>query len=216
MHCPYCNSPNDPSNRFCASCGKPLHGQASPPSSATNEPAYSPRAILGIQTARLLLSLLGLWLLKAILTGLPFVEELHIPEVDISTPSIISSLIYLVIVIVLVKYASLLSRLWPQAFPGYPQAASVWVAIVYLIVLAMAYNSSKPIFQAVTTDAQLMMIMADRAGRHSPIDQHSGERDCLSIPSGVAYDLSKKHTGYADGVCASGGGSRLTLGGSRE
>jgi hypothetical protein len=158
MNCPHCNTPNDPSSRFCVSCGQSLSGQSPSAPFATNELALSPRAVFGIQTGRLLLSLLGLWLLKAILTGLPFVKELSIPKVSISTPSIISSLICLVIIIVSVKYATLLSRLWPQAFPGYPQAVSVWAAIVYLIVLAAAYNGSKPVLQAVKADAQWMMI----------------------------------------------------------
>lgn len=158
MECPYCGTANDPSSKFCSSCGKPLRGQSPQVSSAADESAYSPRTVVGIQTARLLISLLGLWLLKVVLTGLPFVEELHIPELGVSIPSIISMLIYLVIVIALVSYASFLSRLWPQAFPGYPQAVSVLVAAVYLIVLAVAYNGSKPIIRAITTDPQLMMI----------------------------------------------------------
>jgi hypothetical protein len=158
MNCPHCGTPNDPSSKFCASCGQPLHGQASPPSSATYEPAFSPRAVLGIQTARFLLSLLGLWLLKAILTGLSFVEELQIPEVDVPTPSIIGTLIYLVIIVVLVRYAQLLGKLWTQAFPGYPQVASVGAAVVYLIALTAAYSGSKPIFRALTTDDEVLMI----------------------------------------------------------
>jgi hypothetical protein len=158
MNCPHCDTPNDPSSKFCAGCGRPLHGQAVSPSIAVNDPAFSSRSMLGIQTIRFLLSLLGLWLLKGILTGLPFVEELCIPEVDMSTPAIISLLIYLVIMFVLVNYATVLSRLWPQAFPGYPNLASVGVAVVYLIVLAVAYNGSKPIFRTITTDTQLLMI----------------------------------------------------------
>lgn len=158
MNCPNCGAPNDPSSKFCASCGHPLQGQGSSSSSDSYEPAYSPRAVLGIQTGQLLLSLLGLWILRTVLTGLSFVQELRIPDVPMTTPSIISALIYLTIIVLLVRYVSLLGRLWPQAFPGYPHAAAVGGGIVYLIALAQAYKGSKPLLAMTSADPELVMI----------------------------------------------------------
>jgi hypothetical protein len=158
MNCPHCSTPNDPSNKFCASCGQPLHGQAASLSAGANELAFSPRSILGIQSVRSLLLLLGLWLLKGILTGLPFVKELYIPEIDMSAPTIITLLVYLIIIFALLRYTAVLSRLWPQAFPAYPRMASIGVAVVYFVVLAAIYSGSKPVLQTITADDQVLMI----------------------------------------------------------
>ena len=114
--------------------------------------------MLGVLTLRLLFSLLGLWIANLILNGLAFVEELRIPDFDLPIPVLISSLIYLIMVVLLVNYARVLSSLWPQAYPRYPEAVHVLTSLVYLGVLAVGYKSLRPIFQYLIDDPEPLMV----------------------------------------------------------
>jgi len=146
MNCPHCNTPNDPSNRFCVNCGRDIHVQ--PMARGT------PSAVgaLGVQTVQLFIALFGLSILNSILTGLAFVEELRIPDFELSTPSVITFLIYFVAVILLVNYVRMLSFLWPQAFPRYPEVMALVGGVIYLILFTLAYQGLKPLILAYATD----------------------------------------------------------------
>lgn len=146
MNCPYCHTPNDPANRFCVSCGRDIHAQP------IREGGMFPIGILGIQTARLLLALLGLSILNTIFTSLAFIKELRIPDFVLTTPNIITFLIYTVAVILLVNYVRMLGFLWPQAFPKYQEVMLLVSSVIYLIIFTMAYQGLKPPILAYSTD----------------------------------------------------------------
>jgi hypothetical protein len=126
--------------------------------STSNVSVRSQAELLGVLTLRLIFALLGLWIVNLILNGLAFVKDLRIPDFDMPIPVLISSLVYLIMAILLVNYARVLSTLWAQAFPRYPEAASVLTSLVYLGVLAVAYKSLHPVFLFFATDPEPLMI----------------------------------------------------------
>lgn len=155
MNCPHCNTPNDPSNQFCMSCGKPMKADAT---LAANRPAVSPSEWLGILTIRLVAALFGLWILNKILTQLSFVKELKIPDFDVTPASIISAVLFLVMILLLLGFARLLGVLWPRTFPKAPEAVLIWNAIIYLIVLSVGYTALRPVIQGFFDEPEVLMV----------------------------------------------------------
>lgn len=160
MNCPSCNTFNDPSTQFCMNCGRPLTGEPAqmPP---LVSPSLTPRPgeWLGILTLRLLVALLGLWLLKAIVTKLSFVRELVIPEIQLTAAEIISLLVFIVMIVLLLGFARTLGTLWPQAYPRYREASLVFNALIYLVILSFAYKALRPVLIWITNDQEILMIL---------------------------------------------------------
>ena len=163
MNCPNCNTPNDPANQFCVNCGKPLGEQASAPIPA---PAAQPPAIarsvselLQVLTVRMLVILLGLWLLRAVLNWLPFIKELRIPNSPVPIPTIINTLIYLIIIAWLVSYSRTLWVLWPQALPRYREAGSFLVMLIYIIILVIFYYAVRPLISVFGLGSDVLTIL---------------------------------------------------------
>jgi len=122
-------------------------------------PLDSTKGRLGVLTTRMILALVGLVILNAILTGLSFIEEFQIPDFDLDTPTLITALIYLVAIGLLVNFSLTLRSLWPQAYPRYNQAFYLFNAIIYVVVLVMAYRVAKDIIQAFTDDSDPLTIL---------------------------------------------------------
>lgn len=139
MNCPNCNAYNKPGSQFCIQCGEPLQSSGSPPVQYR-----SAKEVLGIYTARMVIALIGLMILNMILTGLSFIEEINIPDFDMSAPTLITILIYLVAIGLLIHYGVNLRVLWPRAFPKFNQAHSLFNAVIYVVVLSMTYKVIKP------------------------------------------------------------------------
>jgi hypothetical protein len=110
-------------------------------------------------TLRFLIALLGLALLNMILTGLAFVEELIIPDFPLSTPTLVSSLIYFIALVLLVNYARVLAVMWPQAFPRYQEASVGFVALILLIILTTAYSGFRPFILEYASDTTPLTII---------------------------------------------------------
>lgn len=154
MNCPNCNTPNKPGSQYCIQCGEPLQ--------VANQPQVkygSAKEVLGIYTLRTLLALIGLAILNTILTGLSFIEELDIPDFDMTAPTLITILIYLVAITLLIQYTVTLKGLWPRAYPRYQQADSLFNAILYVIVLSMVYRVFKPFIFEFTFDTTPLLIV---------------------------------------------------------
>lgn len=152
MNCPNCNTVNDSGSRFCISCGEPLLISADSP--AASQPfARSPRHLLGIVTARVLIGLLLVWILRAILINLAFVETLRFPEVPLTAPQLVTMLTYLVAIVLLLGYARSLRSLWAQAFPKAAAFAPALTAIIYVLVLSAVYATLLPLFSAFIDDS---------------------------------------------------------------
>jgi hypothetical protein len=114
--------------------------------------------VLGVQTAGSLLSLIGLWILRTILVNLDFVTELAIPELKVDVATIISGIFYVLVLVVLARFARILTRLWPEAFPSHRQVVLVWHAMLYLIVLSAVYDVSRPIFAQLDADPEIFTL----------------------------------------------------------
>jgi hypothetical protein len=163
MNCPNCNTPNDPANQFCVNCGKPLSEQAVPPPQPTfaQTPAIarSVSELLQVLTIRMLVILLGLWLLRAILNWLPFIKELRIPNSPVPIPTIINTLIYLIIIAWLVSYSRTLWVLWPQALPRFREAGSFLVMLIYIIILVIFYYAVRPLISILDLGTEVLTIL---------------------------------------------------------
>ena len=155
MNCPNCNTPNEPANTFCVSCGESLGGKVL----ARKTPlANSVKELLGVLTIRALVVLIVLWLVYIILNWLPFVREMRISGINFSLQIVIASVVYLIVVIVLNRYAKVLRVLWPQSFPQTPEFGSILATLVYLGILAAIYYAFGPLFRVITTDPNVMTI----------------------------------------------------------
>ena len=153
MNCPNCNTPNEPGNTFCENCG---HSLAAP---SQSPPAITGGQYLGIVTVRLVVAVLGVWIIRSLLSGLSFIEGLHIPDTSMTGVSIVNALAYLVIIILLVGYARDLGQLWPQAFPAYPELGSLLVALVYTGILAAIYAGMRPFLVEFLPDREVLLII---------------------------------------------------------
>jgi|WetSurMetagenome_2_1015567.scaffolds.fasta_scaffold597538_1 hypothetical protein len=151
MNCPYCNANNDPANQYCLVCGRPL--------SIVNAQSSS-RNMLWIISGRFFFALLFLFLMRAILNGLAFVENMVIPEINLRTTVVINVVVFITVIVLLINYLTAFSHLWPQAFPRYHEAAVIVTTILYLIALNQLYLGISQLMPLITTDAEVMMIIA--------------------------------------------------------
>ncbi|MCI0520799.1 MAG: zinc ribbon domain-containing protein [Chloroflexi bacterium] len=158
MNCPHCNTVNDPANQFCVSCGQPIHiAEGAPPARPAG--GLSAGETLSMLTLHLALSLLGVWLLRAVLMGLSFVKQFQIPDFDVPTVSLISALAYLFIILIVINYARSFAVLWPQAVRGYPALGSLLVSFLYIIVLSALYKAFQPFIIELDPDPEMMLFI---------------------------------------------------------
>ena len=165
MNCPNCNAENEPTNEFCINCGTPLQESVNdtvppvqrvfPPQTPQPPPpqpmARSVSELLQVLTIRMVVILVGLWLLKVILNWLPFIEELRIPDLPLAVTTIIDTIVYLIIIGLLVSYSRMLWALWPQVLPRYREAATFLVMLIYIVVLVVLYLAIAPLIRALVT-----------------------------------------------------------------
>ena len=156
MVCPKCNTPNEPNFQFCSVCGEPLNENAVLIEAQRKSVA---REHLLSHTFRIVIGLIGLWLIKTILLDLSFVKELRIPELPISISNIILIIIFLIVLTLIFLFARTVSILWPIAFPKAKEAGSVWVTLLVVIALRIVYKILKPILQELTTETEPVMIL---------------------------------------------------------
>lgn len=168
MNCPNCNTPNEPGYQFCVNCGQPLSSQSQVPPPAGESPAPPPvvqpqapprppiarslSELLQVLTIRIVVILVGLWLLKVVLNWLPFIQDLRIPNSPLSVSTIINTIVYLIIIALLVSYSRMLWVLWPQALPRYREASTFLVMLIYIVVLIVFYYAVQPLILAFASD----------------------------------------------------------------
>jgi RNA polymerase subunit RPABC4/transcription elongation factor Spt4 len=164
MNCPNCDTVNEPTNEFCINCGQPLQeptGEApqtprrvppAPPPLPPQPMARTVSELLQVLTIRMVVILVGLWLLKVILNWLPFIQDLRIPGSPIASSMIIDTIVYLIIVVLLVSYSRMLWVLWPQVLPRYREAATFLVMLIYIIILVVLYFAAEPLIRALVVN----------------------------------------------------------------
>ncbi len=156
MNCPYCDTPNDPSNQFCVHCGRSLHEA---PAQATSDRSPDAKNYIFVHTFRIIVSLFGLWIINTILVGLNFIKELSIPQLPIRVTALITAFIVLIVIILLITYIRMFADAWPAAFPRLREAGSVFTALLSIVVLAVIYSFLKPILPIFTDQREPLMIL---------------------------------------------------------
>jgi membrane protease subunit (stomatin/prohibitin family) len=169
MNCPNCNTQNDPDNQFCVNCGQLLGESTATKGQPQIEPAPIPARppgiarsvpeLLQILTIRMLVILLGLWLLKVVLNWLPFIKELRIPNSPLSVATIINTIVFLIIIVWLISYSRMLWVLWPQALPRYQEAGSFLVMLIYIVILVVFYNAARPLVVTFAPDTEALTVL---------------------------------------------------------
>lgn len=152
MLCVKCNTTNQPGSQFCSCCGAPLEGEKS-------SIARSPREWLGVFTAQLVLALLGLYVMKAILAGLPFLKDMDIPDFSLSPAAILKILVGLIVVGLLIKFILNFHHTWPQAYPGYIGLGKLIIDVLTLILLSSIYLAIKPLFPLFMDDTPELLLI---------------------------------------------------------
>lgn len=153
MLCQQCFTENPKENRFCMSCGESL---TEPNAVVTPKEEHHKR--LSVETIRFIISVFGLLILNWIVTSMSFLKDLQIPESDLSTEVIVKSVIYLLIIILLLRFASLIGYFWKKAFPNFSQAALFIQTILFLISLSVFYDSTLWLFNQYIEDPQILLI----------------------------------------------------------
>lgn len=155
MICPNCNTNNLTGNQYCMNCGKEL-----PIGGDETMARYTPpgRALYFI-TGQTIITVIVLYLLRSVLLGLKFIQDLHIAGWKITTAEIISTIMYILIIGLLVIFARALSYFWPQAFPLYKGIGVVLTTIVYVIGLSVIYSMAKPLFLRFILDSEPLLIL---------------------------------------------------------
>ena len=156
MNCPHCNTQNDPSYQFCMNCGKSLGKGAPAPKQAPL--ARSSSELLGVFTVRLVIALLGIWLIKTIINWLPFARELPVSETGLSILMFINMMIFIIVILLLLGYARTVRVLWPQAYPRYREVGFVIMAVVCIGVLIAVYNAFLPLILKYSDDPSILII----------------------------------------------------------
>lgn len=151
MLCPNCGTENDASNVFCVECGARLK-------QSSLDDKTRARKYLGVETFRVLIFVFGLLILNWLLMNMSFLEDLQFRVTKVNTAMIIKSIIYLVIVAILLRYAVYLGKMWQKAFPKFFQAALFFQTIFYLIAISVFYDSTLWIFQQYVEDQQIILI----------------------------------------------------------
>jgi len=153
MLCPKCFTENPKENRFCMNCGANLAG---------NDPVISSigehRKKLSIETIRTIISIFGLLILNWLVKSMSFLEDLRIPDFKLSTEVIVKSAIYILIIILLIRYAGYLGSLWKKAFPNFPQATVFFQTILFIICLSLLYESTLWLFTQYVEDPQVLLV----------------------------------------------------------
>lgn len=146
--CPNCRVSNQPGSTFCINCGAPLDA---------GRLQASARSLFWIITGRLGVSLLILWVLRSILTGLDFVRATVVPGLEsFPLPDVISLAVYLGIAFMLVSYLQSLSRLWGQAFPNLAQAHTLINLVIYLVLFNQVYKGVSLLVTRTDADREIL------------------------------------------------------------
>jgi hypothetical protein len=152
MICPKCGENNTEDNSFCISCGAKIGTDIS------EKERQRYRSHLGLETMRVVISVFGLLILNWLVMSMGFIRDLRFPGSRIMPTQIIESIIYLVILIILLRFSKYLANRWPFAFPKYYQAVLFFQTILILVALSLFYGSTTWIIQELVTDAQGMLV----------------------------------------------------------
>jgi phosphoglycerol transferase MdoB-like AlkP superfamily enzyme len=82
-----------------------------------------------------------LLLFRSMLIQQPFTEKFRLPDVPLTTPEIITIVVYGIALVLLIQFAQIVWSLWPRAFPQMAPLAPALAALVYVLVLGAVYTA---------------------------------------------------------------------------
>jgi hypothetical protein len=116
------------------------------------------RKKLSIETIRTIISIFGLLILNWLIKSMGFMKDLQIQESNLTAEIVVKSVVYLLIIFLLIRYASYIGSLWKKAFPKFSQADVFFQTILFLICLSVLYEATPWLFQLYLTDPQINLI----------------------------------------------------------
>lgn len=161
MNCPNCNAYNEPGSQFCINCGYSLASvtAGSGGASASTSGEERARQLLGIHTLRLVFGLLVLFIFYRVLINLSFVETMRIPDFPFTVVEIIRAIVYLVALVLLIGYVQSLRSLWPRAFPKWSSFTALLAALIYVAIIAAAYQAIARILFEITEEPDAVLVL---------------------------------------------------------
>lgn len=154
MICTKCQTENEPNSAFCLNCGKSLKMYMN-----EGETMSTNRYTLFYETIKFIFLLLGLYLIRTILTSLQFVNDINIPDFPITVTEIISAIIGLIILVLVIVYATGFPGLWASAFPATSEVGKIITSFLYIIVLSVLYKGLLPLIAAISDASELYLIL---------------------------------------------------------
>jgi hypothetical protein len=145
--CPNCQAQNEPGSRFCISCGQGLESVSEKNALAAPQDNIYHRT-LGLATGQTLIALFLVWVVQTVLVSLSFVEGLRLPSVPLTMPQIITTIAYLVAIVLLVVFANKLGSYWPRAYPRLASLTTALTAVVYIVLISLAYRALLPVINS--------------------------------------------------------------------
>lgn len=92
-------------------------------------------------------TLVMLWVIGVVLKRLPMLQELRLPKVPLSGATIAGMAVSLLMVGVLVGFATEFGRQLRVALPQFPESGIVVASLVYIIAIVIAYDTLSPLGQ---------------------------------------------------------------------
>jgi hypothetical protein len=110
--------------------------------------------MLWIVSGRIAFMLIFLWIMRAILNGLTFVRSTTIPDLNLRMTDAISLVVFIAVLVLLFAFIAAVSRLWPAAFPRFPEASAIINTILYLILFNQLYKAAQQLIPLIAESGQ--------------------------------------------------------------
>jgi len=95
-----------------------------------------------------------------VLVRLPFTRGFSLPDVPLSSTDVVTSIVYLVALVLLLNYTRALRAVWPQAFPRQAQLTPALTGLVYVGALVVGYLALEAPVGVLAGETGLLILQA--------------------------------------------------------